>query len=180
MLSTAGATDSWLWGRMSQPALFFLALLAHCPAYSYHIMVHLHNPACDWSQFNGGWQSISITMFLLSVRQQKHNSDEICWRTDLFSNHKEEKQFNFQQRTRGSTFFFFYFFFFVHLPVQQTRSKWTQKDGADHCTTVQFNSGWTSVGEGWRRAECFIGPSEKSHPYLSQSGAQRSVEGCLQ
>lgn len=70
---------------------FFLALLAHCPAYSYHIMVHLHNPACDWSQFNGGWQSISITMFLLSVRQQKHNSDEILWRTDLFSNHKEEK-----------------------------------------------------------------------------------------
>lgn len=39
-----------------------------------HIRLHLHNPAVDWSQFNGGWQSISITMFHPSTRQHQHRS----------------------------------------------------------------------------------------------------------
>lgn len=161
MLSSAGATDSWLWGRMSQPAL--LALLAHCPAYSYHITVHLHNPACDWSQFNEGWQSISITMFLLSICQQKHNCDEILWSTNLFSNHKEEKEFNFQQKS------------------SYTLLLCTSTSGADykqmnpegwcpplHCCEVQL---WLNLSR--RRlseAECFIWPSEKSHSTWANQG----------
>lgn len=39
-----------------------------------HIRLHLHNPAVDWSQFNGGWQSISITMFHPSTCQHQHRS----------------------------------------------------------------------------------------------------------
>lgn len=38
------------------PSQLFLALLALCPGHTdSHIRVHLHNPACDWSQFNEGW-----------------------------------------------------------------------------------------------------------------------------
>lgn len=64
--------SKWGWGGPSQ---LFLALLALCPGHTdSHIRVHLHNPACDWSQFNGGWQSSSITMFHPSTRQHKWKS----------------------------------------------------------------------------------------------------------
>lgn len=38
------------------PSQLVLALLALSPGHTdSHIRVHLHNPACDWSQFNEGW-----------------------------------------------------------------------------------------------------------------------------
>lgn len=38
---------------------YWLSVLGHTDS---HIRVHLHNPASDWSQFNGGCQSISIKL----------------------------------------------------------------------------------------------------------------------